>query len=81
MRTLQITLPSADAAFLRRHSRNMGWEIVTIRSPRKKEPNVEMTEEEFRAKLAHSSQQAADGHYVEKLPNEIMAQFLDRVCM
>jgi hypothetical protein len=81
MKTLQITLPSADAAFLRRHSRNMGWKITTIRTPRVQEPKVEMTEEEFRAKLAHSSAQAASGHYVEKLPNETMAQFLERVCI
>ena len=81
MKTLQITLPSADAAFLRRHSRNMGWQITTIRTPRVQKPKVEMTEEEFRAKLAHSSAQAAAGHYVEKLPNETMAQFLERVCM
>lgn len=58
---------------------NMGWKITTIRTPRVQEPKVEMTEEEFRAKLAHSSAQAAAGHYVEKLPNETMAQFLERV--
>lgn len=34
MRTLQITLPVADAAFLRRQSRNMGWQITTVRPPR-----------------------------------------------
>ena len=81
MRTLQITLPAKDASFLRRHSRQMGWTISTIRSPRTKQPKVEMTEDEFRAKLAHSSAQAAVGAYVEKLPNETMEQFLDRVCI
>ena len=34
-RTVQITLPVADAAFLRRQSRNMGWQISTVRTPRK----------------------------------------------
>lgn len=34
MRTVQVTLPVADAAFLRRQSRNMGWHITTIRMPR-----------------------------------------------
>ena len=36
MRTVQITLPLADASFLRRQSRNMGWHITTVRAPRKK---------------------------------------------
>ncbi len=81
MRTVQVTLPVADAAFLRRQSRNMGWQITTIRTPRIQQPKVKMTEEEFRAKLEHSSAQAAAGFYVEKQPNETMAQFLDRVCM
>ena len=35
LRTLQVTLPVADAAFLRRQSRNMGWKVTTIRSPRR----------------------------------------------
>ena len=81
MRTVQVTLPVADAAFLRRQSRNMGWQIVTVRSPRTQQPKVAMTKEEFRAKLEHSSAQAAQGFYVEKRPDETMAQFLDRVCM
>ena len=80
-RTLQITLPLADVAFLRRQSRNMGWNVVTIRKKTSAEPKVKMTEEEFRAKLAHSSAQGAAGHYVEKLPDETMTQFLDRVCI
>ena len=81
MRTLQVTLPVADAAFLRRQSRNMGWQIITVRSPRSQQPKVAMTEEEFRAKLEHSSAQAAAGFYVEKRPEETMEQFLDRVCI
>ena len=80
-RTLQVTLPLADAAFLRRQSRNMGWEVTTVRSPRTKQPKVTMTKEEFRAKLEHSSAQAAQGFYVEKRSDETMTQFLDRVCM
>lgn len=80
-RTLQITLPLADAAFLKRQSRNMGWQIITIRSPRVRQPKVKMTEEEFRAKLEHSSAQGAAGLYVEKRQDETMEQFLDRVCI
>ena len=34
MRTVQVTLPAVDAAFLRRQSRNMGWKITTVRTPR-----------------------------------------------
>ena len=34
MRTLQITLPLSDAAFLRRMSGNMGWTIKTQHTPR-----------------------------------------------
>ena len=33
-RTLQVTLPIADASFLRRLSGNMGWQIRTQRTPR-----------------------------------------------
>lgn len=36
MRTLQVTLPLADASFLRRQSRNMGWQVTTVRAPRKR---------------------------------------------
>ena len=36
MRTLQVTLPLADASFLRRQSRKMGWQVSTVRAPRKK---------------------------------------------
>ncbi len=32
MRTVQITLPVADASFLRRLSGNMGWQIVPKRA-------------------------------------------------
>ena len=41
----------------------------------------EMTEEEFRAKLEHSSAQGAAGLYVEKRQDETMEQFLNRVCI
>ena len=81
MRTLQVTLPLVDAAFLRRQSRKMGWVVTTVRPKQVSRPKIEMTEEEFRAKLAHSSAQAAEGFYVEKRPDETMTQFLDRVCM
>ena len=33
-RTLQVTLPVADASFLRRLSGNMGWQIKAQRAPR-----------------------------------------------
>ena len=47
-RTVQITLPVADAPFLRRQSRNMGWKIKTIRAPRKK-GSLERAIEDVRA--------------------------------
>ena len=31
VRTLQVTLPITDAAFLRKQSRRMGWQITTLR--------------------------------------------------
>lgn len=81
-RTLQITLPLADAAFLRRQSRNMGWNVVTIRKKTSGEPKVKMTEEEFRAKLAHSSAQGAAGQTIAMHKNETPQQFIDRLlCM
>ena len=79
MKTVQITLPVSDAAFLRRQSRNMGWHIVTIRSPRNAEPKVKMTEEGFRAKLAHSSAQAAQGKTIRMNENETSEQFINRL--
>ncbi len=81
-RTLQITLPLADAAFLRRQSRNMGWHVVTVRTKAPSEPKVKMTEEEFRAKLAHSSAQGAAGQTIAMHENETPQQFIDRLlCM
>ena len=81
-RTLQITLPLSDAAFLRRQSRNMGWNVVTIRRKTPDEPKVKMTEEEFRAKLAHSSAQGAAGKTIAMHENETPQQFVNRLlCM
>lgn len=34
MRTLQVTLPLSDAAFLRRLSGNMGWQVQPLRKKR-----------------------------------------------
>jgi len=34
VRTLQVTLPVADASFLRRLSGKMGWQVRTQRKPR-----------------------------------------------
>lgn len=49
---------------------------------RKKQDDTLMTEEDFRAKLERSSAEAAAGHYVEKLPDESIDQFVDRLlCM
>ena len=82
MRTLQVTLPLADAAFLRRQSRNMGWHIITIRQKHTPEPKVKMTEDEFRAKLEHSSAQYAAGKTIAMQPEETPEQFIDRlICM
>ena len=58
MRTLQVTLPVSDAAFLRLQSRKMGWGVTSVRSHRKS-PKVEMTEEEFRDKLMRKLGHAA----------------------
>lgn len=82
MRTVQVTLPIADAAFLRRQSRNMGWQIITVRSPRTQQPKVAMTKEEFRAKLEHSSAQATQGKTIRMHENETSEQFINRLlCM
>jgi len=42
-------------------------------------PKVRMTKAEFRAKLEHSSAQAAQGFYVEKRPDETAQEFLERI--
>jgi len=59
MRTLQITLPLADAAFLRRHSRNMGWQIATIRRPRKT-GSLERAIEDVRAGRVYQADSVED---------------------
>lgn len=79
MRTLQITLPAGDASFLRRQSRNMGWRVTTVRAPRKLAPKVKMTEDEFRAKLAYSSSQLAEGKVITMRPEETAEQFINRM--
>ena len=82
MRTLQVTLPLTDATFLRRQSRNMGWQVVTVRQHRVRQPKVKMTEEEFRAKIEHSSAQAAEGRTIRMQENESSEQFINRMlCM
>ena len=59
MRTLQITLPLADAAFLRRQSRNMGWHIVTVRRPQKK-GSLERAIEDVRAGRVYQADSVED---------------------
>lgn len=82
MRTLQVTLPLMDARFLRHQSRRMGWQVRTVRQKAKPEPKVKMTEEEFRAKLARSSAQYAEGKTIAMRADETPEQFIDRLlCM
>lgn len=82
MRTVQVTLPATDAAFLRRQSRNMGWKIITVRPPRTQQPKVKMTEAEFRAKLELSSAQAKQGKTIRMHEDESSEQFINRLlCM
>jgi len=58
-RTVQITLPLVDAAFLRRQSRNMGWQITTIRTPRKK-GSLERAIEDVRAGRVYQADSVED---------------------
>ena len=82
LRTLQVTLPIADAAFLRRQSRNMGWHVTTVRTKAVVEPKVKMTEAEFRAKLEQSSKQAEEGKTFRMRNDETAEQFVNRLlCM
>lgn len=63
MRTLQVTLPRADAAFLRRLSGNMGWHIATKRSDRhRKEAPVDYYQsEQFYHDLETAERDIANG--------------------
>ena len=46
------------------------------------QPKVAMTKEEFRAKLEHSSAQAAQGETIRMHENESSEQFINRLlCM
>ena len=82
MRTLQVTLPIADAAFLRLQSRNMGWHVTTVRDKVNVEPKIKMSEAEFRDKLERSSRQASEGKTIRMQENETAEQFVNRLlCM
>jgi hypothetical protein len=59
MRTLQVTLPVADASFLRRQSRNMGWQISTVRTPRKR-GSLERAIEDVRAGRVYQADSVED---------------------
>lgn len=59
MRTLLVTLPLADAAFLRRQSRNMGWQVSTVRKPRKK-GSLERAIEDIRAGRVYQADSVED---------------------
>ena len=56
LRTLQITLPISDAAFLRRLSGNMGWQVRTQRASRRYYESPE-----FYRDLDAAEQDIADG--------------------
>ena len=58
MRTLQVTLPVADASFLRRQSRNMGWQITTLRAPRKS--GLDRALEDVRAGRVYQAESVED---------------------
>ena len=59
MRTLQVTLPIADASFLRRQSRNMGWHVTTVRAPRKR-GSLERAIEDVRAGRVYQADSVED---------------------
>jgi len=40
-RTMEITFPVADAAFLRKQARGMGWQLIAL--PRPKKVNMDET--------------------------------------
>lgn len=75
MRTLQVTLPLADARFLKRISTNMGWHVLPVSVA----PKVKMTENEFRQKLASSRASAAKGNVVAMQEGESGADFINRI--
>jgi len=63
MRTLQVTLPASDAVFLRRLSGNMGWQIATKRSTRRRvsTPIDYYQSEQFYHDLETAEQDIANG--------------------
>lgn len=83
-RTVQVTLPATDMAFLRHQSRGMGWQVVAVpaKKARTAVSKAKMTEEEFRAKLAKSSAQAKAGKVTRMRDDETAEQFINRMlCM
>ena len=82
IRTMQISLPQSDANFLRKLSANMGWTLTPVPMKKGVRTKVEMTEEEFRAKIEKSSAQVASGDVIAMQPEETGEQFINRLlCM
>ncbi|MBQ7632132.1 MAG: hypothetical protein IJS82_05180 [Paludibacteraceae bacterium] len=69
-RTVQVTLPSTDAAFLRRLSGNMGWTIKTQRRQRVRKSYYESPE--FYRDIQKAEQDIADGKGVRVTTNEAL---------
>ena len=63
MRTVQITLPVADASFLRRLSGNMGWQITAHRATTHRRACAKdyYQSEQFYRDLEAAEQDIADG--------------------
>ncbi|MBR6032929.1 MAG: hypothetical protein IKP36_13395 [Bacteroidaceae bacterium] len=72
--SLNINMPRADVAFIRKLGKRMGWEVS-----KPQEPKIEMTEKEFYAKLDHSIATSSEDTMSVMLPSESGQQFLNRI--
>ena len=63
MRTLQVTLPLADASFLRRLSGNMGWQVTSKRETTRRRTLAKdyYQSEQFYRDLKTAEQDIANG--------------------
>ena len=79
MTTMRITLPTSDTRFLKRLSGNMGWSLERASASEKSAAKVQMTKEEFCAKIRKSSSQKAQGQTVAMQAHETSEQFINRM--
>lgn len=77
--SVNINMPRADIAFIRKLAKRMGWEVSKASTPSAPQRKTKMTEEEFYAKLDHSIATSSEDTMSVMQPSETGQQFLNRM--